>query len=260
MTNNYDQRNIDTMERVYGRGYMSAGGDNEIIEIFSGIATESGTILDLGCGLGGASVAIAKFLNPDKVIGLDVDEALIERASSLVNENNLEDKVQLETAPPGDLPYQNNSIDLVHCTAVSCHIEHLSQFFGEIYRVLKPGGWLLGSEWMIGAFNDGFQNFDQLLRDRGLNFFFVQPDTFTAALEESGFTSIMLRDRTEAFTGYSQIGLSRVNGELKKELSELLGEEGFESLRLWSQIRLDGLLDGGLLQQHFRAQKNAEQK
>ena len=28
--NKYDQRNIQTMELVYGRGYLSAGGDEEV--------------------------------------------------------------------------------------------------------------------------------------------------------------------------------------------------------------------------------------
>ena len=31
--NQYDQRNIETMETVYGRGYLSAGGDEEVAKV-----------------------------------------------------------------------------------------------------------------------------------------------------------------------------------------------------------------------------------
>jgi len=48
--NNHDQRNIDTMEMVYGRGYMSGGGDAEVAKILDGIALKGKRVLDFGCG------------------------------------------------------------------------------------------------------------------------------------------------------------------------------------------------------------------
>ena len=57
--NRYDPRNIETMELVYGTGYMSAGGDAEVARILSGIKICDQQILDVGCGLGGASISVS---------------------------------------------------------------------------------------------------------------------------------------------------------------------------------------------------------
>ena len=58
--NRYDPRNIETMELVYGTGYMSAGGDAEVARIVSGIKICDQQILDVGCGLGGAAISLVK--------------------------------------------------------------------------------------------------------------------------------------------------------------------------------------------------------
>ncbi len=72
--NRYDQRNIDTMEMVYGRGYLSAGGDTEVAKNLFGLDLAGKCVLDLGCGLGGASVTMARDLGATEIVGFDIDE------------------------------------------------------------------------------------------------------------------------------------------------------------------------------------------
>ena len=51
-SNRYDETNIQTMELVYGRGYMSAGGDEEVARIVGTVTITNKKVLDIGCGDG----------------------------------------------------------------------------------------------------------------------------------------------------------------------------------------------------------------
>ncbi len=69
MSNNYDASNIATMEIIYGEGYLSAGGDDEIARIFDARSLSGQSVLDVGCGLGGAAVTLARDLGAGHVNG-----------------------------------------------------------------------------------------------------------------------------------------------------------------------------------------------
>ena len=253
--NNYNENNIDTMEMVYGKGYLSAGGDAEVLRILQGIDIEGKNVLDVGSGLGGACVAMAKNLNPQRVAGFDIDPIVLDRAQKLIKENHLDDTIELVSGIAGPLPFEDSSFDVVYVTAVSCHMQDLSGFFQDIYRVLKPKGCVVGSEWMIKQNNAAYKGFDDLLRQRGLNFYFVDQTDFVDALNTASFANIQINDRTEAFTEFSKLGVQQVQGELKESIVSKLGQSGYDAFLHWAQIRYAGLSDGGLLQQHFRAEK-----
>jgi SAM-dependent methyltransferase len=253
--NLYDQRNIDTLELVYGRGYLSAGGDEEVARVLAGFDLKGRRILDLGCGLGGASVFMARDLGASDVVGFDIDEVVLERARLLVEENHVEDRVRLIHGEPGPLQFPDESFDMVYMTAVACHMSELGEFFRRIARVIRPGGWLLGSDWMLREKNQAFHAWDKLLRARGLNFYFVDQPDFNAALKFAGFEQIRFIDRTGAFTEFSAVSSERVARELKPGLLSSLGEEGYQDLRDWTDVRYSGLNQGGMLYQHFYAKR-----
>ncbi|MFT7533862.1 MAG: ubiquinone/menaquinone biosynthesis C-methylase UbiE, partial [Gammaproteobacteria bacterium] len=185
VNNRYNNTNIDTMQMVYGRGYLSAGGDDEVGRIFQGIDLSDKHILDLGCGLGGASLAMVESLNAEHVTGFDIDENLLTEAQQLIDENSVQSRVSFCHGTPGPLSFSDSEFDLVYMTAVSCHIEDLPPFFEEISRVLKSGGCVVGSEWYRRADNKAYADWDNLLRERGLNFYFKYPDEYTASLQEA---------------------------------------------------------------------------
>ena len=243
------------MEMVYGRGYLSAGGDAEVARVLQGYELQQRRVLDLGCGLGGASVSMVRDLGATNVVGFDIDEVVLGKAKILIEECEVDGRVELIHGRPGPLEFSNASFDIVYMTAVACHMENLAEFFTEIARVLKPGGWLTGSDWMIREKNEAYHVWDKLLRDRGLYFYFVDQSAFSAALTTTGYSQIRFEDRTQAFTDFSAASSRRIEEELKPSLLASLGQRGYRDFKQWADVRYAGLEEGGMYYQHFHARR-----
>ena len=254
--NQYTQRNIDTMELLYGTGYLSMGGDDEVASIVTQVDVTGKNVLDIGCGLGGALIALARHHAAGHVHGIDIDAGVLERANVLVNAAGLQDQISLTRFDPGPLPLADESFDLVFLTAVSCHIEDLVPFFTEIRRVIRPGGHLVGGEWFKRFDNKAYREWDELLRERGLNFYFVTAEELSSALVDCGFEEASIVDRSADMAALAQGYLNRVQQELQDRLQDAMGEEGYAALLEWTRIRANGLAQGGAGYGHFIAGKS----
>ena len=256
-SNNYNQSNISTMEMIYGEGYLSAGGDAEIAKIFADVETEGKTILDLGCGLGGAMATLVKDHNAAFVRGVDTNKEVLQKAKKLIKQHSLENKTKLSLIDEGPLPYPDNRFDIVHLTAVACHIESLKPFLSEVLRVLKPGGQLVGRDWfrVTEENKSEYSKWNQMLRDKGLIFHFIGEWIFINALQESGFSEIRIIDRTADIVDLAQDEITRVTGPLKEKLTDALGVEGYEQCVNWTYLRYQALRNGGIGQAQFKASK-----
>ena len=253
--NRYDPRNIETMELVYGKGYMSAGGDAEVARIVTGIKIRNQQLLDIGCGLGGAAISLVKDHHARHVDALDIDNNVISRAGELVKAADMDHRITLTRFDGGTLPYHSDQFDVVYLTATSCHLEGLYGFFSEIHRVLRCGGWVVGGEWFKAADNSAYRDWDSLLKERGLNFYFVCQSRFETTLSKSGFESVSVVDRTQATTDLARGYLDRVKTELKDTLREKLGNKDLEDFLSWTRGRYECFAHGGMAYGHFRACK-----
>lgn len=91
-------------------------------------------LLDVGAGNGVMDHFLSEFVGC--VTGIDIDAASIAQAQGLQARTNLSFRVgdALQTAEP------SSSVDLVVCAHVYEHVSNADALFGEIHRVLKPGG------------------------------------------------------------------------------------------------------------------------
>ena len=252
MSNQYDKRNIQTMETLYGEGYLSMGGDDEVAKIVSPVKLDGLDVLDIGCGLGGASITLARD-HQARVCGIDIDAGVLERANELVVKSNLQQQVQLLRFDPGPLPFADQAYDVVYLTAVSCHIEELGPFLAEIKRIIRPGGCLLGGEWFKASENEAYRQWDNMLRDRGLNFYFVTLDGLRQAFTDVGFDTVSMHDQSQRVADLAADYLQRVEVELQQELLGALGSDEYAALIDWTRIRANGLARGGSGYAHFVA-------
>ncbi len=252
MTNNYDKQNIATMEMIYGQGYLSAGGDEAVAAIVDGLDLTDLDVLDVGCGLGGAVITLARDHHVNHVHGIDIDNAVLERASGLVEAANLNEKITLTQVEPGPFPLADEKFDVVYLTAVACHFQDVKPLFDEICRVLKPGGKIVGRDWLKIDQNREYQIWDEMLRSQGLNFYFIDDTSFSNSLICSGFSDVSVNDCTKEIALHAVDAVERVENELKTPLTEVLGDDGYKSCLHWTRIRADALTKGGIGQSYFR--------
>ena len=98
------------------------------------------TALDIGCGAGMDLLLTARRAGPDgHAIGVDMTEAMIERARQSAEAAGLR-QIEIRQGDATALPIADGSIDVVSSNGVLNLVPEKDQAFGEIVRVLKPGG------------------------------------------------------------------------------------------------------------------------
>ena len=99
---------------------------------------EGDTVLDLGCGAGD-SVEQFRSLNPRvEWIGVDLSE------SPEVATRTRTD-AEFRTFDGRSIPADDASVDVVYCKQVLEHVDDPRALIGDVARVLRPGGLLMGS-------------------------------------------------------------------------------------------------------------------
>jgi SAM-dependent methyltransferase len=100
--------------------------------------------LDIGTGLGDAALLVAREFPHARVRGVDFSEEMIRRAQARIGLDP-EGRVAFKVADAADLPFEDDSFDLVTQLNVP-------PFFSEIARVLRPGGFaLIAASWGSGT-------------------------------------------------------------------------------------------------------------
>lgn len=108
------------------------------------------SVLDLGCGLGGPARLLAAEFDC-RVTGIDVMEEYVEAAEMLTRMAGMADRVGFRAGNMLSMPFDDQSFDVVWSQHTFMNIEDKVHLFGEIHRVLRPGGRLVFYEVMSGS-------------------------------------------------------------------------------------------------------------
>lgn len=109
-------------------------------------------VLDLGCGRGAVLLMAAEYLPRGQAVGVDIwstrDQSGNAMATTQQNvlAEGVAERVELHTADMRQLPFENDSFDLIVSSVAIHNINHQvgrDQAIDEAWRVLRPGGRLL---------------------------------------------------------------------------------------------------------------------
>lgn len=100
-------------------------------------------LLDVGCGTGELTIGLAEHIaslggSPAQVTGTDQSPEALEQAKALASEKNLD--IPLQQADAAQLPFADDSFDVVFCHQVVHHVADPQAVLREFRRVTKPGG------------------------------------------------------------------------------------------------------------------------
>lgn len=121
-------------------------------------------LLDIATGGGHTANAFAPLVK--KVIAVDLTAKMLEAAEKFIKENGHQN-VEFVQGDAEQLPFSDESFDIVTCRIAPHHFPNVDLFIKEVHRVLKPGGQFLLDDNVVPELKeyDQFYNTIEKIRD-----------------------------------------------------------------------------------------------
>ncbi len=253
----YGTNLIRILEAIWGEGFLSPGGEAEVARLVAGVDFAGRSVLDIGCGAGGIDVALVANHGAGFVTGMDVEDGVLTHARALVTRRGLADRIGLIKVAPGPLPFPPATFDIVFSKDSIVHIPDKHALMREVFRVLKPGGWFVASDWLIGHDGAPSPEMAAYITAEGLDFGMASPARYRSAMEAGGFKAIETQPRGDWYAGVASEELARLRGPLGRDVAAELGEDFVShNIEIWERM-VPVLRSGEHCPTHLRAMKPA---
>jgi SAM-dependent methyltransferase len=251
----YDELHITFLEDMWGNGYLSPGGPDEVAMVLDAIDLRDQTVLDIGCGSGGIAIDLVRRHDAGRVVGIDVEPPVCRRATELVDGAGLSDRIEIQIVDPGPLPFAEGAFDVVFSKDSIVHIPDKEALCLDVFRVLRPGGWFVASDWLIAHDDTPSAAMADYIAAEALDFGMASPQRYRQALAAAGFVDVELRNRNAWYRDVARSELARLTGDEHDRFVEMLGaDEAAAQIRIWSTM-VPVLESGEHCPHHFRARK-----
>jgi demethylmenaquinone methyltransferase/2-methoxy-6-polyprenyl-1,4-benzoquinol methylase len=97
-------------------------------------------VLDVATGTGDFAFESIRILHPDKVIGVDISEGMLEVAKKKIKERNLSAVFSVQLGDSEGLRFDDNTFDAITVAFGVRNYENLEKGLADMLRVLKPNG------------------------------------------------------------------------------------------------------------------------
>jgi ubiquinone/menaquinone biosynthesis C-methylase UbiE len=127
-------------------------------------AAGSGRVLDLACGPGIVTVALAE--RAAEVVAFDATPEMLNRARDRCEKAGLSN-VRFEQGDAEALPFGDGAFDGIVTRLAIHHFEHPDRVIGEMFRTLGPGGTMVIADVIVSEDPDeaALQNAIEIIRD-----------------------------------------------------------------------------------------------
>jgi ubiquinone/menaquinone biosynthesis C-methylase UbiE len=249
----YDEGMQTLLQLVWGDGFLSPGGPEEIARLLEGSDVRGARLLDIGCGLGAIDLLLVQRHGAGAVTGIDLEPDLIQKARTRVAQAGLTHRIELIQVSSGALPFADASFDVVFSKDSLVQIPDKPALFAEIRRVLVPGGRFIASDWLRGGSGPYSPQMLEYFRLEGITYNMASPQDTEEALSKAGFVDIALRDRNAWYLELARREVQAMRHQWFPLLEERLGPERAQHFVVnWEQLVLV-LARGELLPSHLSA-------
>jgi len=232
--NQYSRKGILRYEKIFGRTYVSVGGETTTKDFTAQLCLAPGMkVLDIGCGTGGSAFYMARRYGVD-VHGIDLATNMIELAQDYRSEMEPEvtHRVQFYLEDATTMAYPKDFYDVVYSRDTILHIEGKEELFRKFLHTLKPGGKLMISDYCHGD-KEHSPAFKEYVAGRGYKLHTVQG--YGHIIEKAGFRDVIASDKSGLMVDIMKMELSKFAAIKEKFVEEFTPqdyeyiEEGWKS-------------------------------
>ena len=252
---NFSKQFIAFLEAMWGKGYLSPGGCEEVALLLDNIDVAGKFVVDLGSGAGGITVSLVCDYGAAKVIGFDVETLICDRAQLLVTESGLQGCIEIRLVEPGPLPLADACQDIVFSKDSIMYIPDKETLTQEIFRVLRPNGWIVASDWLIAHDDAPSPRMANYLLKRETSASLASPRRYRQALEDAGFIDVTFRNRNRWYLGCARKELARLLGSERPKFEAIIGSESMQEMIDTWEAGVAVLASGELCPHHLRGRK-----
>jgi ubiquinone/menaquinone biosynthesis C-methylase UbiE len=251
----YHARLIGMLEHLWGDGWLSPGGPAEVERLLEGLDLSGKSVLDIGCGAGGIDVLLVETYGAAYVTGIDVEDTVLAHARERAMKAGIAARAGFLKVAPGPLPFPPMTFDVVFSKDSIVHVPDKYSLMREVFRVTKPGGWFVASDWLIGHDNEPSPEMKAYIASEGLDFGMASPARYRDAMQQAGFVGIKTSSRNAWYCETAKNEIELLKGPLYEGAVAKLGREFVDhNIAIWANM-LPVLQSGEHCPTHLRAQR-----
>jgi SAM-dependent methyltransferase len=191
-----------TPEELGALDHFHTGGLNASRELLELAQVRAGDrVLDIGAGLAGSARLLASSVGC-RVDCIEMSPDYCAGAALLNRLTGLEDRIKVHQGSALDLPFPDDSFDVVWMQNVGMNIADKRKLYSEIARVLKPGGRYAFQEMAAGEMATSY--FPLPWAADPADNFLVTFDEMRLVLGQCGFISQLFEDTSDAHLSRSK--------------------------------------------------------
>ena len=156
---------------------------------------------------------------------------------------------------PRPLPVPPGTFDIVFSKDSIVHIPDKHALMAEVFRVLKPGGWFVASDWLIGHDGAPSPQMADYIKSEGLDFGMASPARYRDAMEKAGFEQVDVTSRNAWYREVAKTELERLKGPVGAAAAKIVGQDFVdENIGIWTRM-VPVLASGEHCPTHLRARR-----
>jgi phosphoethanolamine N-methyltransferase len=225
----YSNKGLLKYEEIFGTGFISTGGILTTEQFFARpemqtVCLQGGEVLDVGCGIGGGDMYIAKTFPKMSVHGVDLATNCVNVAKArYANEASVQDRLRFQVADVLTCPLIDNHYALIYSRDVILHIFDKPLLFSRLFNATRQGGALFITDY-CQADDAVFANatvccdssatpgtlgeWQKYVAGRGYTLYSVSK--YAETLQQAGWTVEKAEDQTAWFREIMLVEMTRV--------------------------------------------------
>ncbi len=240
----YTGQAISMYELIWGEGWLSPGGPDEVDRLVEGIELKDRPLLDIGCGTGGIDMYLADKHRAGPITAVDIEAGVLDVARNRARARGLEGRIEFVQVAPGPLPFEEGRFAIVFSKDALIHVADKHAILKQAFRVLKPGGRLVVSDWLIGHDETPSELMRHYVESGGLGFNMASATVYRDALMKAGFSGLRLTSRNQWYRAMARKELMAMSGEIREEAEARFGKD-YVATKIARWQMLVELLDSG---------------